>query len=414
MKYDLVFEGGGAKGMVFVGALDAFFKRRHGPGRLLGTSAGAITAVLLAAGYTPAKMLKALSETENGRSVFAGFMGDPEPFSDLELKQSATRELLENIDLALVPGFLERRLDDALIRWLADNRRSRHFLSFVERGGWYAASRFLRWLEDKLDLDPADGTPRSFSKMTLKQFFDATGAELSVVAADTTAGRMLVLNHRTAPRCPVVWAVRMSMSIPLVWEEVVWKEQWGGYLEGPMAGHVIVDGGVLSNFPIELFISDAPQVIRLMGPKRGRPVLGLLIDEELAVPAPKGMLVDVNVQPGELRTVQRLKRLIDTMTGAHDKMVIEEFESLVVRLPAAGYGTTEFNMDDGRRSALVKAGHDAMAAYLNSHPAGKTAVKTGAKANAAQKTAGAGKAKGVKHPKTAADRLACRVLQVNP
>ena len=48
---DLVFEGGGAKGMVFVGALEELFRdgtRRAG--RLLGTSAGAITAVTLAAG----------------------------------------------------------------------------------------------------------------------------------------------------------------------------------------------------------------------------------------------------------------------------------------------------------------------------------------------------------------------------
>ncbi|NOQ15090.1 MAG: patatin, partial [Methyloprofundus sp.] len=44
-EYDLVFEGGGAKGSVFVGALEVFFKNeRRKSRRLLGTSAGAITA----------------------------------------------------------------------------------------------------------------------------------------------------------------------------------------------------------------------------------------------------------------------------------------------------------------------------------------------------------------------------------
>lgn len=38
MNYDLVFEGGGAKGMVFVGACQEFFNRGHSFGRLLGTS----------------------------------------------------------------------------------------------------------------------------------------------------------------------------------------------------------------------------------------------------------------------------------------------------------------------------------------------------------------------------------------
>jgi len=35
MKYDLVFEGGGAKGSVFVGALQEFNARGHETGRLI-------------------------------------------------------------------------------------------------------------------------------------------------------------------------------------------------------------------------------------------------------------------------------------------------------------------------------------------------------------------------------------------
>ena len=85
MKYDLVFEGGGAKGFVLVGACEEFVRRGHSFDRLLGTSAGAITATLLATGYTPDEMLAALAEQENGRSVFATFMAVPSPFSDDEL-----------------------------------------------------------------------------------------------------------------------------------------------------------------------------------------------------------------------------------------------------------------------------------------------------------------------------------------
>ena len=62
MQFDLVFEGGGAKGMVFVGALQAFEEEGHSAGRLLGTSAGAITTALLAAGYSAADLLNVLGE----------------------------------------------------------------------------------------------------------------------------------------------------------------------------------------------------------------------------------------------------------------------------------------------------------------------------------------------------------------
>src|SRR6516164_4569449 len=104
MKYDLVFEGGGAKGMVFIGACEEFFGRGHMFDRLLGTSAGAITATLVAAGYTPDEMLKALLEKgSDGKSVFAGFMGPPAPFGNEELRTSATQRLLEAVDFTFVP-----------------------------------------------------------------------------------------------------------------------------------------------------------------------------------------------------------------------------------------------------------------------------------------------------------------------
>jgi NTE family protein len=400
MRFDLVFEGGGAKGMVFVGAYGEFVKRGHTFGRLLGTSAGAITAVLLAAGYSTEELQESLNEKENGKSVFAGFMGPPPPFTQADIRASAIRELLRKINIKFVPDVIENRVDDAIAESLAESERYRHLFAFVERGGWYAADRFVSWLETKLDTGPWKGDQRKFSSMTLTQFFAETQVHFSVVASDTTDGRLLVLNHLTSPDCPVLWAVRMSMGIPLVWNEVIWEKGWGTYLGRDMNGHAIVDGGLLSNFPIELFISDEPQVTRLMGQKGKNPVLGLLIDESLPVIATrgaKGLLVDVNVKPGELRTVQRLSRLANTVTTAHDKMVIEEFEYLVVRLPAQGYGTTEFDMSDTRRTALVEAGRSAMAAYFDA---------TSAKRGSARSL----KADPTKRTGRAADRIALRLL----
>jgi predicted acylesterase/phospholipase RssA len=396
MRYDLVFEGGGAKGMVFVGACEEFFSRGHMFDRLLGTSAGAITATLVAAGYTPDEMLKALLEKgSDGKSVFAGFMGPPAPFGNEELRTSATQRLLEAVDFTFVPDFVQKKLHETLLFALAKSETFRHVLALVERGGWFAADSFVSWFSGKLDSGSRRGEKREFSRMTLRQFFAATGVELSLVASDTTEESMLVLNHRTAPNCPIVWAVRMSMSIPLLWDEVIWQASWGPYRGRDIAGHAVVDGGLLSNFPIELFISDAPQVTKLMGPKKDTPVLGLLIDEKL--PLTKGVFLRININPGELKTVQRLHRLVNTATGAHDKMVIEEYSHLVVRLPAQGYGTTEFDMTDERRAALVSAGRDAMKIYLDTPPGLVLPSKT----------------KGLPEEilKTAADRVATSILE---
>ena len=85
----------------------------------------------------------------------------------------------------------------------------------------------------------------------------------------------------------------MSMSVPLLWPEVEWLKEWGPYhtwnpqtqqLEpNDITGHLIVDGGLLSNFPIALFVAEGPDVAAVVGPAHTKNVLGLLIDESLPV-----------------------------------------------------------------------------------------------------------------------------------
>jgi len=376
MQYDMVFEGGGAKGMVFIGAFQELQARGHTPARLLGTSAGSIMATLLAAGYGTQEMSEALNEKQDGEPVFLGFLESPPIPSQEEIQKSALRELLQDINMRFVPDAIEEKLDDAIASALATSPRTNRIFTFIEYGGLYAAGNFLDWMRAKLNSGlyqeergaHPKGTQRQFGDMNLAEFYKATGIELSLVAADTSGSQLLILNSRTAPDCPVVWAVRMSMSVPLLWEEVVWQPEWGTYRGKDISGHTVVDGGLLSNFPIELFISDSAHVTAVMGDKSTLPqeVLGFLIDETLEVPgAPAPEPVEKDFDVTQLRTVNRLKNLLNTMTQAHDKSVIDTFERLVIRLPAEGYGTIEFGMSDERRDALGSAGRKATADYCD-------------------------------------------------
>jgi NTE family protein len=400
MQYDLVFEGGGAKGMVFVGAMQAFEAAGHSCGRLLGTSAGAITAALLAAGYTAQEMLDALNEQIDGHPVFVSFMGVPKSMDKAAIHNGVIRALLRDINISFMPDAAEEKLDDRLAELLAKQPRLRHLVSFVERGGWFSADAFLKWMTAKLNSGTYRGAPRAFSEMTLAQFYEATQADLSLVASDITGERMLVLNHRTAPACPLIWAVRMSMNIPLVWQEVTWQAGWGMYNDKVLTNHAIVDGGVLSNFPLELFVSSLPSVTAVMGPKTSDRVLGFLIDEKLAVSgAPAKAEQAAGFSFGDLRPVQRILGLINTMSQAHDKMVIEAFDRFVVRLPAQGYGTTEFDMSVERREALVAAGQQTAQAYFAAQEASLLDAQlafSGEAASAAMRVA---------------DRIASRILE---
>ena len=376
MQFDLVFEGGGAKGMVFVGAMQVFEARGHTYKRLLGTSAGAITAALLAAGYTANEMREALTEREGDKSVFSTFIAQPGPFDKAQLAKSTTLQFLTDVNLPFIPDFIENKLDEAIVHWMAAQPKLACSFSFLEYGGLFSADHFVTWMKRRLDTGENNGKPRKYSAMTLQQFHEATGYDLSLVASDTTGGAMLVLNHRTAPDLPLVWAVRMSMSIPILWQEVVWKKEWGQYRGREMQDHAIVDGGLLSNFPIELFISQNSLVKTLMGSEVGEGVLGMYIDESAQVEGAQAAPMRKSASLlSQTPVMQRISNLLNTTLSARDKMVTESADKMVVRLPAGGYETTEFEMTDERRSLLVNAGSKAMTAYfekLAAEPAGSS------------------------------------------
>jgi NTE family protein len=351
--FDLVFEGGGAKGAAFAGALEVLAAAGHKHRRIIGTSAGAITAALLGAGYSAAELLHATAETLPGTTspIFTTFMDAPRA-DDFQAAQIANSQIMELLEEARVPGFLSRQMLNLGMQL----DLFREMLSFNECGGFYTGNAFLAWFRSKLQdkgLDP---------DLTWSQFAAKTGSDVSVVTSDVTDREMLVLNERTAPQVPVALAVRMSMSIPFVWKEMIWDAAWGTYRGRNKTDHVFVDGGVLSNFPLELVTESTPEIFAIMGntDPNGAGTLGLMLDESIPVP---GAGSSQTPRP-RLRTADRVTRLVDTMTGSSDAEIMRKYPKLICHLPVGGYGTTEFRMSQDRMNRLIDAGRNAMTAYL--------------------------------------------------
>jgi len=367
MDVDLVFEGGGAKGLAFVGALQAIERHGHKARRVVGTSAGSIVAILVAAGYSAAECKAAINERlPDGSSRFGSFLQTPTIDESVELSNSLRFWLRTELDNPLIPNIIEPVVDK-MIEGLVQRDLTKHVISLLAWGGWYAGDTLLAYLTEKLD---AGG--RGLGSSTLREFHEETGRDFSAVASDITDKTMLVLNHRTAPDCPTVWAVRMSMSCPLVWQEVVWKKEWGPYLGHDIIGHKVVDGGLSSNFPIALLVSDDDLVEETMGEESASDqVIGLLLDDGLQVPGAEDMQPTKQKAPGFLErtdvlaeTMFRLGAMGETLLGGHDKYVIDEHKHLVCRLPAKGYGILEFDLTPERMAPIVNAGEAAMEAHL--------------------------------------------------
>lgn len=351
--YDLVFEGGGAKGMAFVGALKVFAQEGHTIRRLVGTSAGAITATLTGAGYSPDELFQACTATVPGTTnpVFTSFMDAPVPgnFSSDQIANSDTTRML---NMARVPGFVSKPLLDELLQI----DLFRELFSFDECGGFYAGDAALNWIRARL---VQKGMP---ANVTWRDFAAHTNSDVSVVTTNTTDKESVVLNARTAPDCPVAESVRMSMSIPFVWREMVWDGSWGRYQSRDLTNHIFVDGGVLSNFPLWLVDDATPQVVAIMGhtDPHGAGTLGLYLDSQTPVPGAGPS----NTPRPRLRLADRTTNLIDTMTDSRDLAVMNQHVGEVCRIPVGGYGTTEFRMSADRQQKLIDSGATAMTAYL--------------------------------------------------
>ena len=274
-----VFEGGGVRGTALVGAVAAAEKEGIGFRAVAGTSAGAIVASLIAAGYKAEEMRALLTETD-----FKMFM-DP---------------------VSRVP----------LLKYYALWRRL----------GLYKGNEFHRWIAEKISIKL---TKRRHDSPTFEQL----PIPLTVIAADVVRQQVKVFSRRRTPDVAVADAVRMSMSIPLFFCPV------------RFGGEVIVDGGVLSNFPAWAF-EEERKAARL-------PILGFRLQPD-DVPQPR------------IRSMWGLiKALTDTVIRANIPLQIAHVDGLrVIDLPTLSVRTTDFNLEEKKKDQLYLEGYRTALAEL--------------------------------------------------
>ena len=299
-KLDAVFEGGGVKGIGLVGAVVATEEQGYEFVNVAGTSAGAIVASLVAAGYSGPEMRAILQELDYNR------------FKD--------------------PGWEDRIPLAGPI------------YSVLTEKGIYEGDYLENLLRDLL----ADKGVHTFGDLVMDAFKDDPRYryKLQVVAADINRGQMLVLprdieQYGIMPdKFNVARAVRMSMSIPFFFRPVLLQDVSTGKTS------FIVDGGVLSNYPVQLFddgSADPPWPTigyKLVDPQEGK--------------------------PRDIRSaLSMLTALFATMMEAHDARYIRDHNFVrTVPVPTMCVGTTEFDLPREKSEALYQAGYEAAVQFF--------------------------------------------------
>jgi NTE family protein len=190
---NLVFEGGGVKGIAYIGAMQVLKEKGvlDNIKRVGGTSAGAINATMFALGYDIAEQRRILKKMD-----FNNFMDD----------------------------------SWGMVR---DTER------LIEKFGWYKGDFFHDWISGLINKKLR--SPNA----TFRDLKAAGRTDLYVYGTNLSTRFGEVFSVEYTPTTRIADAVRISMSIPLFFAAF-----------RNIRKDVYVDGGLLNNFPVKLFDRD--------------------------------------------------------------------------------------------------------------------------------------------------------------
>lgn len=209
---NLVFQGGGVKAYAYHGVLrvleeDGVLAQIE---RVAGTSAGALQAAMLC----------------------------------FRLSAEETIRLYKTVDYAKIRAAQDEKETESRARRLLNkplspvrqaNRLARHF-------GLYSTTYMKTWLDETI-ARYCDGNGRA----TFADFRAHGFRELYTVAANISRRQVEVFSADTTPQVAVADAVLMSAAVPFFFE----AQQFDGHALGQ--GDFYIDGGALSNYPLNLF-----------------------------------------------------------------------------------------------------------------------------------------------------------------
>jgi NTE family protein len=326
---NLIFEGGGVKGIAYVGAMEELEKRNilENIIRVGGTSAGAINATLVALGYS----------------------------------NHETLEILQNLDF-------NNFMDDS---WgiVRDTER------LIQEFGWYKGEFFRKWIGQviRAKTGNSESTFADLEAMKLDKGFRSP----YFMSTNLSTRFSEIFSFEHTPRICVADAVRMSMSIPLFFAA-----------RRSARGDVYVDGGVLDNYPIKLFdrkkylsdreagesYSEPPYyaVINKGLEKLDRPIskylynketLGFRLDtkEEISIfrdhSAPPSHKID--------NFFDYAWALVDTLMEAQQSMHLHGDDwARSIYIDTLGVKTTQFDLPAEMKDRLVQSGREGVYKYF--------------------------------------------------
>ncbi|GEO06904.1 hypothetical protein AAE02nite_45680 [Adhaeribacter aerolatus] len=316
---NLVLEGGGIRGIAYGGALAELNDRAMlvPIQRVGGTSAGAIQAALFAVGYSPEEITRITFKTPvqqftDGRLFFLG-----------------------------------------------------GFSRLINQFGWYRGEKFRKWLEERLH--QKTGTPHITFEQLHNLHTQGKARDLYVLGTNLTKQEPVVFSYETYPHMKVSDAVRISMSIPLYFR-AVFLDQAGNLVKKPgnrSDVDVMVDGGILANFPISLF--DHPRYMGIPAPDSVKlfnaQTLGIRLDTDEQI---KYDQQGAGLAPYQINNFKDYVRAFYAIVleGLNRQQLAPEDWNRTISVSTKGYGERIRRLTEKDKDILLESGRQGVQAFL--------------------------------------------------
>ncbi|WP_243361485.1 patatin-like phospholipase family protein [Fundidesulfovibrio terrae] len=318
---NLVFKGGGVKGLAYLGALSVLEEEgvTDGVRRLCGTSSGAVVAAHVALG---------------------GKAG--------QLRSEMSRELLSGM------------LDGSA--WPV-----RDFTRLIRDFGWFRGKRLSIWL--KRHFEELSGVHNlTFAKLgQLARENPERFKDLAIIATNVTHQCPHVFSPANTPDALVAEAIRASISIPFLFSATRLR-----------SGELCVDGGLTWNYPINFYDDsswlsrkdDAGLYAVLDHPAEKNKVrfynketLGLMVETRSTV---KSRTENLGGRHGD---IESFPSYLKAMLGLMTDVTTSNFLNLpdwqrTIFIEAHGVRATDFNLSEDVLERLIKSGEQATRQYI--------------------------------------------------
>jgi len=175
------------------------------------------------------------------------------------------------------------------------------------------------------------------SEITFKELYERSGLSLRVMATDLNEGKPVVFHHETTPHYCVSHAIRASMSLPYYFQPFYC----------PDSGHYLIDGGVISNYPMFL-----------LSKEEQRQTIGILI------PACVNTVEDIDALPIDEAVIRPMNIAFQEKI----KIETELYHSGCIQIHLADINIIDFSFEDETKDRIIAKGREAVRTFLAAQP----------------------------------------------